>query len=371
MGCTGIGKSSISAAIRDCVNGELVSADSVKVYRGLSIGSHKVYDPKHKVHMYDVVDLQQHYTVQDYANMAHTCVNDILSRGKTPIFFGGASMYMEWVLFGTGSVPPTDHVKMEAVEVRLRAMSCWDEAYHYAQQLDAAGVAHVLRNDYYRLARVVTIAEQLGDKAYSDRRGYETPKMDLDLRGAFVYPSDREALYRSLDRRCERMLADGLLEEVAGLMHQHRSVGLPRKITTIVGYRQTIDFLQQYPPGATITKEQFHAFLKSFQNATRSYARRQMVYFRRSEKLNRVFRCVPAGASNEALRGIGKGIVELFQLSPNEYEQDGRWRAPLPVGDASTLREYVSWAEVFHDPTNVIALLDRLSIERSRLKKLI
>jgi tRNA A37 N6-isopentenylltransferase MiaA len=249
-------------------------------------------------------------------------------------------------------------------------MSCWDEAYHYAQQLDAAGVAHVLRNDYYRLARIVTIAEELGEESYSNRLGYETPQMDLDLRGAFVYPADREALYRSLDRRCEKMLADGLLEEVAGLMHQHRRVGLPRKIVTIVGYRQTIDFLQQYPPGAPISVEQFQAFLKSFQNATRSYARRQMVYFRRSEKLNRVFRCVPAGSSSDSLRRIGEGIVELFHLSLDQYEKDQRWRTPLPVGDASALRQYVSRAEVFRDPANVSALLERLSIERSRLKKL-
>lgn len=367
MGTTGIGKTSIAAMVRPRIGGELVSVDSVKLYKGLRIGSHKVYDPNVQVHMYDVVDVQSHYTAQDYAEAAHKAVRGILDRKKTPIFFGGASMYMEWVLFGTGSAPHTDHAQMEEVEARLRAMSCWDEAYEYARPLDPVAVAAVLRNDYYRLARIVTVVEQ-EQQQFSSMQGFQSPVLDLDLRGVFVYPSDRTALYRSLDRRCEKMLADGLLEEVAGLLHSHGG-HVPRKISTIVGYRQTFDFLQANP-GPHVSTDAFRRFLKEFQNATRSYARRQMIYFRRSEKLNSVFRAAPALPTAESTEEVAREIVELYHMSPEEYAADKRWRDPVPMADAGAMRKYVSRAEVFNSDANIEALLERLRRERSRLQAL-
>jgi tRNA dimethylallyltransferase len=364
MGTTGIGKSTISSKVRNILGGELISCDSVKLYRGLRIGSHKVYDPHHKVHMYDVVGINDHYTVQQYAEMAHECTKDIFSRGKTPIYFGGANMYMEWLLFGTGSAPNTDRKKMEQVEERLRKMSCWDEAVNYAMPMDPEGVQKLNRNDYYRLSRVVTIAEDKNEK-FSDLQGFETPQMELDLRGAFVYPEDRSSLYRSLDRRCEKMLADGLLEEVQNLLHLHGGE-FPRKIETIVGYRQTIEFLKRYPSNPT--PAEFKQYLYAFQSANRDYARRQMMYFRKSKKLNPVFRAIPSLPTMESAERTTEIILELFKMTPEEYAKDPRWRDPIPIVGSKANREYKSKQEVFGNVENVKLLLARLETERGRLK---
>jgi len=364
MGTTGIGKSTISAKVRNVLDGELISCDSVKLYKGLRIGSHKVYDPQHTVHMYDVVGLNDHYTVQQYAEMAHQCTTQVLQRGKTPIYFGGANMYMEWLLFGTGSAPSLDRKKMEEVEDRLRQMSCWDEAVNHVMPMDPAGVEKLNRNDYYRLARIVTIAEDRNAK-FSEMQGFEQPQMEMDLRGAFVYPASRESLYRSLDRRCEKMLADGLLEEVQNLLHQHGGA-FPRKIETIVGYRQTIEFLKRYPQKPT--PGEFMQYLGAFQSANRDYARRQMMYFRRSKKLNPVFRAIPSLPTAEAAEETTQILLELYNMTPEEYAADTRWREPIPIVGSKANREYKTKQEVFGNVDNVKMLLERLEAERKRLK---
>ena len=106
LGVTGIGKSAIAGKVAQLLNGkvELISLDSVKVKKGLDIGSHKVYAKGLKMHMYDVVDIDEEYTAVQYVNMATKCTQEILDRGNVPIIFGGNGMYLSWYLFGCGGV---------------------------------------------------------------------------------------------------------------------------------------------------------------------------------------------------------------------------------------------------------------------------
>lgn len=370
MGTTGIGKSSIAKELvkrLPAMKGELLSADSVKVYKGLRIGAHKVYDLANHVHLYDLVGAGDHFTAQAYCEAASHAAKEVMGRGNTPIFFGGASMYVEWLLFGGGAAPGLEREKVWEIESELRDAGTWDDAILMAEKRGALGCRDLGRNDYYRLARRVALAEQDVTWDGVKKVGYEKPLLPpVQVRGAFVYPQDRNMLYRSLDRRCEKMVADGLLEETAALAASFGGPDkVPRKIATVVGYRQALEFLEQFPDP---TSNDFRKFLYTFQAATRNYARRQMTYFRHSDKLRPHLKAVPALPTSESARDVAGILLELFNQSEEEYARDTRWKeAPEPLGSDS-LRKYVVKLEVFGDSNNAKFVLERLKAERSRLQ---
>lgn len=118
----------------------------------------------------------------------------------------------------------------------------WDAALaEVGRASDAGRVNKLSPNDFYRLSKIVAQA-QLGIDEGSEDRGYFGPKNQLDYRGAFLFPSDRLSLYERVNRRCEKMVADGFLEEVARLLHLH---GDKPMTIPVVGYRQAIAFLTQ------------------------------------------------------------------------------------------------------------------------------
>jgi tRNA dimethylallyltransferase len=367
MGTTGIGKSSIARALCRRLNGELLSLDSVKLHRGLTIGAHKVYDPVHPVHLYDLVEPDKHFSVQEYLEAATDATEKVLRRGRVPIFFGGANMYAEWMFFGGGENAPVDKDEVAEVEAELRACNDWEKAYETAAELDPIGAGKILPNDYYRLSRLVC-ASRANAAPFSGVSGYKKPRLELDLRGAFLFTPNRLALYRSLDRRCEKMLADGLLEETLLLMHRFGGE-LPRKISTVVGYRQCQDFLKANP--GIISEEAFLGFLQSFQAVTRNYARRQMTYFRHSRALSShfcVLTCLPTDES--AQETVGE-LERLHAMTRAEYDSDERRKSGIPVvanrNHHEGMRLYRSTQECFGDPNMMRRLLERLYSVRASL----
>lgn len=154
--------------------------------------------------MYDVADVTDLYSAPRYVEAATEALRDIVKRGQVPVLFGGAAMYMEWLLAGGGGLPLAREDR-DAVEAELRALGTWDAALaHVREALPSAAVAALGRNDYYRLARAV-LAAQLGTQP---AQGFGAPALALDYRGAVVYPADRHALMRSVGER-GRAWSDG------------------------------------------------------------------------------------------------------------------------------------------------------------------
>lgn len=244
-----------------------------QVYRGLNIGAHKVAMPSDvPLHMYDVTELPSTYSVQSFVSDASDVMTGVLQRGKPPVLFGGSPMYMEWLLFGCGNAAAVDRGAREELEVRLRGMG-WEAAKQFVREDSGVDPDNVQfeANDYYRLARLVrplfchSCARSLassqgvtGKLNQTPAEGYKEPLHKLDYRGAFLFPTDRVALYHSIsashcwivcaptladcgspDRRCEMMVAEGFLEEVLQLMHRYG----PKALLSIVGYRQAAEFL--------------------------------------------------------------------------------------------------------------------------------
>ncbi len=368
MGPTGIGKTTIANALCNRLNGELLSLDSVKVHKRLTIGAHKVYDPRNPVHLFDLVEPHEPFSAQEYLDAATEAVEGVLARGRTPIFFGGATMYAEWVFFGGGRNGAIDRARAEEVEAELRGYNNWDAAMEVAMALDPRGASRITRNDYYRLTRLVTAARD-STKPFTVAAGYKKPRLAMDLRGAFLCVPDRGVLYRTLDRRCEKMVADGLLEETLALMHMYDGQ-LPRKIATVVGYRQCYDFVQSNRQN--ITYSAFGSFMDKFQAATRDYARRQLAYFRNSPELSSSFCTVECLPNEDSVKLVVGAVERLYGLSREEYEAEvarsPRVRKTENDKSQGGMRTYMARQDVFDKASAVDLLVDRFMQSRMSLE---
>ena len=266
VGPTASGKTSLSIALAKALGGEIVSCDSMQVYRGMDIGTAKPDEKEREGiphHLIDVVSPDMPFSCADYAVLARKAVGEILSRGRLPIFCGGTGLYLDAVLTGNVFAPDVP----EETVLRVRAMSA-DERYRLLSETDPESAAAIHPNNEKRVARALTVTLGTGvPKSEWDRRSRLAPKpydaliLGLDYR-------DRQILYERIDRRVELMLENGLAEEA-------KRLDLDRSATAgqAIGYKELYLWLD-----GTLSYGEAVAKLK--QN-TRNYAKRQLTWFRR------------------------------------------------------------------------------------------
>ncbi len=273
-GPTATGKTALGVEAALAFGGEVISADSMQVYRGMDIGTAKVnLEERRGVphHMLDVADPRENYSAAKYADEAAACVEDIRRRGKLPIVVGGTGLYIDGLLRGGGYAPaPTDtglRAELEAEYDRLGG-----EAFRERLRSADPDRAELLApGDKKRLVRAMEVYLLSGETITShDKRSKAAPpryralKLGLDFR-------DRETLYRRIDLRAARMFDDGLVDEVRGLL----DAGVPRSGTAMqaIGYKEVADFLD----GACTLDEA----VEIVQRRSRQYAKRQLTWLRR------------------------------------------------------------------------------------------
>lgn len=225
-GPTGVGKTRISIQLAKLLDGEIISADSVQVYRKLDVGSNKpsVEERSGIVHhLIDIVEPTYEFSAGEFFRRAREATADILSRGKVPIVVGGTSMYVRWYIYGLPATPPSTESVADQVSAKLEEMNgSWDLAIELLAQLDPVRASQLCRNDWYRLRRALEIYYAAG-KPLSElplQGGAPNPKklsramplreLDYDFR-CFFLVAPRMELNRFIDWRCERMIAqDGI-----------------------------------------------------------------------------------------------------------------------------------------------------------------
>ncbi len=275
-GPTASGKTALAAALARELNGEVVSCDSMQVYKGMDIGTAKPTE-KEKLgvphHMLDVAEPWEDFSVSRYCAMAGPIVDDILARGKTAIIAGGTGLYMDSLIKGNAFAPfpstgvreeleaRADHEGMEAMQVLLASIDP-----------EAAERIH----DRKRLIRALEVYYETGQTITQHNKNTQLlpPKyaplwLGLDF-------TDRQMLYDRINLRVEIMLQQGLIEEIQDLL----SRGIPKKCTAMqaIGYKEFIDALD-----GKITVGEAAA---SVQQASRRYAKRQLTWFRRNPEMH-------------------------------------------------------------------------------------
>ena len=274
LGPTGSGKTSLSVAIGKQFDGEIVSCDSVAVYRGLEIGSAKPLAEQRALvphHLLDVVAPDAFYTAGDYAREARTAIADIAGRGKLPIVTGGTGLYLRALLQGLFAGPQ----RSAALRERLlrRAETRGPAGLHrILRRLDPASAARIHSNDVAKVIRAIEVtlaASQPMSEAWKEGRealsGYRILRIGLD--------PVRAALYERINARARAMFAEGLIEETRDLIARY---GRPPALASL-GYRQAAQYLE-----GELTLDQA---ISTASQGHRNYAKRQLTWFRREPEV--------------------------------------------------------------------------------------
>lgn len=270
-GPTAVGKTEAAVRLAQRFGGEVVNADSMQVYRYLDIGTAKPTAAERALaphHLVDVADPDEPFDAARFARLGRAAAADIADRGRLPIVAGGTGLYIKALLYGLAREAPSD----PSVRRRLRdaAREAGPAVLHRRlAAVDPDTAARVHPNDAVRIVRALEVWEISGRAISTHHRDhrfgdapYRTFKIALDL--------DRETLYARIDRRVERMLAQGLEAEVRGLLA--RGYGSALKPMRSLGYRHMCDWIE----GRTGYEE----MVAALQRDTRRFAKRQFTWFR-------------------------------------------------------------------------------------------
>ena len=278
VGPTGCGKTRLGVELAKRLNGEVVSCDSMQIYRGMTIGTaapteNEMDGVPH--HMVGVVGPEENYSVARYAEDAARCVDDIISRGRQPVVVGGTGLYLNALLAGHGFAGGDKAGKCRA-ELEERWEKQGGEAM-YAELLridpETAGVLH--RNDKKRILRALEIWRETGKTmAQHNAETKQIPPRYDSVRIGLAY-EDREEMKRAIDARVDRMVEAGLFEEVQSLL----AAGVPRSATAMqaIGYKEALSFFD-----GRATREEAAAEIKL---RSRQYAKRQLTWLRRDRDI--------------------------------------------------------------------------------------
>ena len=268
LGPTGSGKTALSLALAERFDGEIVSCDSVAVYRGLDLGTAKP-TPEERArvphHLIDVADPDEPFTAGEYSRRARAALREIADRDRLPIVTGGTGLYLRALTEGLFAGP----ARHEELRERLRRSaetrgSTW--LHRILNRLDPASAARVHANDTPKLIRAIEVC--LAARRPMSQMLERDPLMGFRLLRIGLNPP-RAGLYERLNRRCAEMFAAGLVEETRGLFERYG----PIKALDSLGYRQA----QLVLDGSLGVEEA----IKAAQQGHRNYAKRQLTWFRR------------------------------------------------------------------------------------------
>lgn len=275
VGATASGKTSYAIELAKKINGEIISADSRLVYKGMDIGTAKpTIDEMQEIphYMIDVVEPEYNYSVGLYVKEAKKHITDIISRGKVPIVVGGTGLYFRVLLenYDLPDVKPDYELRKE-----LSSYS-YEELLEMLTKLDEKAANSVEKNDKKKLIRYIEIIKLAG-KPLDLVRGVKEKEFNVEWVG-LNFP--REILYDRINKRVDLMIEQGLIDETKKLLQKHGRIS---NITDTIGYREVLSYLD----GELYLDE---AKDKLKQN-TRNYAKRQLTWFRKNEQIN--WNCYP------------------------------------------------------------------------------
>lgn len=304
-GPTAAGKTDLSLSIAQSLGGEVVSADSCQVYRGMDIGTAKATVAQRALvthHLIDICDLEEVFNVAEFYKASQEIFREIFIRGNVPIVVGGSGFYIHTLLYGPPQGPPSSVEVRKVLEEQMRELGP-EALYEKLQMLDPEYAKTIGEKDRHKIIRALEIMT-IAEKRVSD---FPPPKtkseLDYDFRCWFLHPS-REKLYERIDKRCDEMMDKGFLEEVRAL----EKMGLRDNPSAAqaIGYRQALQFLDSKQ-----TAIDRQVFIAEFKKATRHFAKRQFTWFRKEP----LFRWIPLDDYPE--ERVKEMILQDFEQGPS------------------------------------------------------
>ncbi|MGA2349591.1 MAG: tRNA (adenosine(37)-N6)-dimethylallyltransferase MiaA [Terracidiphilus sp.] len=284
LGPTGSGKTALSLALGERFGGEIVSCDSVAVYRGMDLGTAKpTAEERARLphHLIDVANPDEPFTAGEYSRRARAALLEIAGRGHLPIVTGGTGLYLRALTDGLFAGPERQHeLRTRLQKSRERHGEAW--LHRLLQRLDPASAGRIHANDAPKLIRAIEVclaARKPLSHVLSNQELARDPLVGFRLLRIGLNPPRQalppcEGLYDRLNRRAAAMFANGLIEETRGLLDRYG----PIKALDSLGYRQALRVLRESRPteDAVAAAQQGH----------RNYAKRQLTWFRREPEVN-------------------------------------------------------------------------------------
>lgn len=276
-GPTAVGKTKLSIALAKELNGEIISADSMQVYKKMNIGTAKITTEEMqgvRHHLIDILNPEDDFNVVSFASLAKEAVQDIISRGKLPIVVGGTGFYIQALLY---DIDFTDNDDDKTYRNQLEAIAKEqgaDYLHQMLQKVDANAAKEIHPNNTKRVIRALEFFEKSGLKI-SEHNEEQRQKQSPYEYAYFVLTDDRKLLYKRIDERVEAMIEDGLVDEVADLLQN----GCERSFVSMqgLGYKEIAQYLQ-----GEITLEEAIYIIK---RDTRHFAKRQLTWFKREPEV--------------------------------------------------------------------------------------
>ena len=300
-GPTASGKTSLSIALAKALDGEVISCDSMQIYRGMDIGTAKpTREEMDGVvhHMLDVVSPADDFSVSRYCEMADPILQDILTRGKTALIAGGTGLYMDALIRGNSFAPFPSTGMREKLEAEADALGM-EAMVQKLRFIDPDSADRLPMNDRKRIIRALEVYYETGMTITEHNRlTQEIPPKYTPLWFA-LEDENRQDLYDRIDHRVDLMLEMGLMEEI----HQLLAEGIPEKCTAMqaIGYKEFLDAVH----GFCSVKEAADLVKQS----SRRYAKRQLTWLRRNPAIHWLRR-KPGQSANEIVAAALQIVTE-------------------------------------------------------------
>ena len=276
-GPTAVGKSALAVALARQIGGEIISADSMQVYRHMDIGSAKITREEMEGiphYLIDVLDPTEEFNVVVFQRMAKEAMTQIYSRGHIPILAGGTGFYIQAVLYDIDVTEnDEDSTLRRALEEEARKAGP-EVLYEKLRAVDPASCEIIHANNVKRIIRAIEFYEKTG-RPISEHNKEQKERVSFYNSAYFVLLDDREQIYQKIDERVDLMIAGGLVEEVRAL----REMGCARNAVSMqgLGYKEILSYLE----GELSLEEAVYRIKRD----TRHFAKRQLTWFKREKNV--------------------------------------------------------------------------------------
>lgn len=277
MGPTAIGKTSISIELAKRLNGEIISADSMQIYKYMNIGTAKIKkEEKQDIvhHMIDIVYPDEDYSVQSFQNMTKYLIREINSKNKLPMLVGGTGLYINSLVYKLNF---TGVAKDQAIRDKYEKMAFkYGNKYLHDKlyQIDKESYEKINIRDLKRIIRALEIYELTGKTMSEYNKNFRKENDEYDL-NMFCLNMDRQKLYERINLRVDQMIKEGLIAEVKQIL----DMGYDKNLTSLmgIGYKEIIMYLED--------KISLEEAIETIKKGSRNYAKRQLTWFRRDKRI--------------------------------------------------------------------------------------
>jgi tRNA dimethylallyltransferase len=274
-GPTASGKSKLAVELAKRINGEIISADSMQIYKDMNIGTAKLTKEEMqgiKHHLLDFVSPEERYSVANFKTDAKIKIEEILKKGKTPIIVGGTGLYIDSMIYGIEFQDEKIDKEYREELNELAEKEGLERLYEEARKIDLEAMKKISINDKKRIIRVLEIYHKTGKTKTEVEKESRKNEIKYNYK-MFAITMNREKLYERIEKRVDQMIEQGLIEEVQSILNKYHK--FPTAMQGL-GYKEVVEYLEN-----KLTKEEM---IEKIKKKTRHYAKRQLTWFRKNKE---------------------------------------------------------------------------------------